>query len=261
MLVFFTLVWGAIPIAFCYAVYKQYTKHGHGKGNKKRENYRRSYPEYKVIRRNVYREPATKKTCNVPKPVEKNYATGNADIQKYGLFGDGNSEILDRSVPKRVKLVTIFNKKFGLYLTESQIQTLVKVSYISDFWRVELEAMTLRYETVFEWLQGKTDWLRTYIYVFHVQEINVDLKQQEKICVHAFEQVFQYADFLGNIPMYEKVAKINSRFLTNFDDVTFMLAHRYLESKGYKHELKSQELVVNESEIDSLLEKYSTSKK
>lgn len=165
---------------------------------------------------------------------------------------------LPTSVKKRRKIVEDFNEKYNLCLTQEQIKSIVDSTYMSEIWRKEVEAMNQKYNVVHEWFRGYSSYLRVYMYVFHVQEITSDISQQESICMYAFEEVFAYADQFPNIPVSEKIAKVNEKFFTSFDDITFMLAYRFMESKGKKHNLGKTSVVRDGQELDDLLDKYKT---
>ncbi len=172
----------------------------------------------------------------------------------------GGREILPAAAKKRRKIVESFNDRFELYLTPEQIKGIVDASYFSEIWKKEIEAMTKKYETLSQWYQGYTKWLRVYLRVFHVQEVTSDIRQQESICVYAFEEVFQYADSLFDMPLSEKIRAVNDKFYASFDDISFMIAYRFLESKGKKHELGRSGIVREDADIDELLHKYDTGK-
>ena len=166
------------------------------------------------------------------------------------------SSILPAAAKKRRRIVENFNEKYELYLTPEQMKAIVDASYFSEIWKKELEAMTHKYETLAQWYQGYTKWLRVYLRVFHVQEVTSDIRQQESICVYAFEEVFQYADSLSDMPLSEKIRAVNEKFYASFDDVSFMIAYRFLESKGKKHDLGKSGIVREDADIDELLHKY-----
>ena len=170
------------------------------------------------------------------------------------------TKALPQSSAKRKKIVDSFNKKYDLDLTEEQVQCIVNSTYMSEIWRKEVEAMNRKYENVYEWFQGYTKWLRVYIHAFHVQEITSDIRQQENICMYAFEEIFQYAELFPELPLSEKIREVNSKFFTSFDDVSFMIAYRFLESKGKHHKLGSADIVRSDEQLDELLEKYKTEK-
>ena len=54
----------------------------------------------------------------------------------------------------------------------------------------------------------------------------------------------------------ELIRRVNEKFLTYFDDASFMIAYRFLESKGLKHNLGKGQVIRNDSEIDKLLNEY-----
>lgn len=166
------------------------------------------------------------------------------------------STTLPKLVKKRRAILEDFNAKYSLDLTTEQITSIVNSSYMSEVWRTELEAMDRRYETVYEWLQGPTNWLRVYMHAFHIQEITSDIMQQENIAMYSFETIFQYVDNLGPMQQSKKIQMVNDKFFTSFDDVTFMIAYRFLEKKGLYHDLKAGKLARNVDSAEDLVEKY-----
>lgn len=168
------------------------------------------------------------------------------------------SVILPKQVAKRRKIVQDFNKKYKLYLTEEQIKGIVDSTYMSETWKREVEAMTGKYETIYEWFQGSTKWLRAYLYVFHVQDVTSDMDQQEKIVTAAFEEIMRYSDSLSHLSVPERIKEINSKYYTGFDDVSYMIAYRFLESKGLFHTLDVTPPAHDDSELDELMKKYQT---
>lgn len=165
---------------------------------------------------------------------------------------------LPKAIKKRKKIICDFNEKYNLCLTDSQIQNITNSSYMSEIWNREVQSMNQKYNVVYEWFPGRTQWLRVYMYVFHVQEITSDIRQQETIATYAFEEVFRFSDTLSSMTTAEKIDRINSEFFTSFDDATFMIAYRFLESKGLKHSLGGPDVIKDEDNIDELLKKYST---
>ena len=148
-----------------------------------------------------------------------------------------------------------------MFLTEEQITSIANSSYMSNYWKAEIVAMQQKYEVIYEWFRGYTGWLRTYMYVFRVQEITSDFTQQQKIVAYAFNEVMNYSDTLVNMPLSMRIKMINEKFFTNFDDITFMTAYRFLEDRGIKHNLSEGEIVNADSHIDDLLEKYKVDEK
>lgn len=166
------------------------------------------------------------------------------------------SKILPKPVRKRKKLVAGFSEKYDLKLTEEQIRRISDASYFSFSWKQELEAMAQKYDAVYQWFQGNTAYLRAYLYVFPVQDVTSDFTQQQQICIQSFEEVFAYADSFPHLNIDEKIEKVNSKFFTNFNEITYMIAFRFLEANGYHHSLDKVELHRNDDDIDDLLMKY-----
>ena len=162
---------------------------------------------------------------------------------------------LPKKANLRRKICEAFNVKYKLDLTDEQITSIINSSYMSEIWLSELEAMNHQYDSVYQWFNGSTNWLRVYLYVFHVQQVTSDIRAQESIAMYAFQEVFEYADSI-NGTIADKIEKVNSKFLTSFDDISFMIAYRFLEDKGLKHKLGEIDVIRNDSEIDKLLEKY-----
>lgn len=170
--------------------------------------------------------------------------------------GSVRSLILPRAVNKRTKIVQNFNRHFTLSLTESEIKRIVDASYLSEAWKREVESMTEKYETVYEWFIGTTNWLRVYIYVFQIQNISSDFARQEQICIETLDEVMRYAESLQFSTMDERISRVNDRFFTCFDETSFMIAYRYMQSKGKKYNLDQIDIVQNEGEIERMARKY-----
>ena len=166
------------------------------------------------------------------------------------------SKILPKPVVKRKKIIANFNEKYDLNLTEEQIKRIADASYLSFAWKQEVEAMVTKYDAVYQWFQGNTAYLRAYLYVFPVQDVTSDFTQQQQICLDSFEEVFAYADSFRELNIDEKIEMINRKYFTNFDEVTYMIAFRFLEANGYHHKMDKVNLNCNEDNIDDLLKKY-----
>ena len=185
-------------------------------------------------------------------PTCSTYHNGYVAVETFEKF----SSQLPKAASKRRRIIEKFNKKFDLTLTEEQIQRIVDASYYSAPWAREVEAMTKEYASVHQWYQGDTAWLRAYIKAFLVQSISSDFKQQEDICVAELDQVFGEADMLGGMSADDKIKSINDKFYTEFDDVSFMIAYRFLEKHGKKYDLGKNKVMKYESEMDLLAKKY-----
>ena len=168
------------------------------------------------------------------------------------------SSILPHPMKKRTRLVSEFNEKYKLTLTEEEIKRIVEASYMSESWKREVESMAARYETVHEWFYGDTSWLRVYIYAFEVQNISSDFELQERYAEEAFDEVFRYAESMTYLTLPERIARVNDRFFATFDEASFMIAYRYMEKKGKKYDLGSGAVLKNEDEAEQAMHKYAT---
>lgn len=166
------------------------------------------------------------------------------------------SRILPKNVAKRKKIIKNFSDKYDLYLTEEQIKRIADASYMSPAWKNEVEAMSTKYDAVYGWLIGDTAYLRAYLHAFTVQDVTSDFKQQMQIVMDSFETVFEYSDTYEGLSIDQRIEKINSHFMTNFDEITYMIAYRYLESLGLHHVLDKTELNKNDNDFDDLIHKY-----
>ena len=77
-----------------------------------------------------------------------------------------------------------------------------------------------------------------------------------QIVMDSFEEIFDYSDTISGISLERRIEMINSKFLTNFDDITYMIAFRYLESLGLHHELGQTQLNRIDGSLDDLMAKY-----
>lgn len=163
---------------------------------------------------------------------------------------------LTKAVPKRRKIIQKFNQKYDLYLTDEEIDRIVDASYMSNCWEREILDMDQKYDTVSQWYRGDSAWLRAYLHAFPVQNVTSDFESQRSICLDTFYQVFSEID-PGKYESVEScVREINHRFMTNFDDITFSVAHRFLADNGYKFELPHFDVRGVKSDIDRLKDKY-----
>lgn len=163
---------------------------------------------------------------------------------------------LVRAVPKRRKLLKKFNKQYDLTLTDEEIERIVDASYFSRGWELEILAMTKEYDSIYQWYNGSSNWLRAYIKVFAVQNISSDFERQRQICLEAFNQIFYEIDPASYGSIDRCIDAINNKYLTYFDEATFMIAYRFLEANGYKYALPSASILRNESDLDKLQRKY-----
>ncbi len=168
-----------------------------------------------------------------------------------------------KAVPKRTRIVSKFNKEYGLRLTNDQIKIIVDASYISPMWENEIRAMDKEYNTIYEWFamdkahfDTDTAWLRGYLYSFNVQEVSSDFAAQKEIVLNACNQIFGSMDFKKYSTRKDMLWELNNRYLTRFDEITFMIAYRFLEREGYRYDIGTNHVVKNEDETDRLKAKY-----
>ena len=174
-------------------------------------------------------------------------ATGNSGMTVTGLT---------RAVPKRRKIIQKFNQKYDLYLTEEEINRIVDASYMSNCWEREIYDMNQKYDTVAQWYRGDSAWLRAYLHAFTVQNVTSDFENQKAICLNAFYQIFKEVDPKNYVSVDDCVREMNGRFMTNFDELTFSVAHRFLAENGYVYAMPHYDVKGSKSELDSLKEKY-----
>lgn len=180
-------------------------------------------------------------------PKASQYEVQSWKMQSLGLV---------KSASKRRKIVQKFSKKYGLNLTDTEVERIVEASYVSYDWANEVLAMSKDYESVSEWLAGDTSWLRAYMRAFSVQSISSDFMYQKNICLDSFSQVFHSLDTAGYANIDSCIEDINIKFLTSFDETSFMIAYRFLEANGRKYKLPAFGLYRYESELDKLQRKY-----
>ncbi|MBO5509760.1 MAG: hypothetical protein J5962_04795 [Lachnospiraceae bacterium] len=163
---------------------------------------------------------------------------------------------LTKSVPKRRKIIERFNKKYNLNLTPSEIDRIVDSSYVSFSWEREIYDMDTDLNSVYEWYNSETNWLRAYLRVFPVQTVSSDFQRQHEICVEVFDQIFKEIK-PSTYPSTEAcIEAINNKYFTSFDDTTFMIAYNFLERNGRPHDLPRADVMRAESELDKLMSKY-----
>ena len=163
---------------------------------------------------------------------------------------------LTRSTGRRVKIVSKFNKKYNLRLTDDQIERIMNASYVSYYWEKEIYDMSLDYNVPAEWLKSSTDWLRAYLLAFPVMDIASDINVQRTIVINSYLQIFKAVQGKSYYSVDEMIKDVNNMFLVNFDEMTFMIAHKFLKQSGFEFELPQIGVMKNMSEIDRLAEQY-----
>ena len=188
------------------------------------------------------------------KTAEREKNTEYQEVKRTVNMGAGYK--LSRSTGKRVRIISKFNKKYSLNLTDDQIERIMNASYVSYYWEREIYDMTRDYSVQAEWLNSDTDWLRAYLMAFPVMDIASDFSIQKNIVVSAFFQVFKGIQGKSYYSVDDMINEINNRYLVNFNEMTFRIAHRFLAQNGYQFNLPQIGIVRNESEIDRLAREY-----
>ena len=167
-----------------------------------------------------------------------------------------NSFGLPSQERKRKKIVKKFSDRYGLNLSDGDIAQIVKASYMSTAWSREICYMNQKYETVYSWFATSNPWLKAYMFAFPLQQISSDFAMQEQIVYTAFDQIFSDILSKPNITVAEAIWEINSKYYTQFDESTFMMAYRFMEQKGKRYKLNLGDVISGTSDIDELLSKY-----
>lgn len=169
---------------------------------------------------------------------------------------EGQGYNLTRSTGKRVRIVSKFNKKYNLRLTDDQIERIMNASYVSYYWEKEIYDMTQDYSVPAEWLKSDTDWLRAYLMAFPVMDIASDFTVQKTIVINSYLQIFKSIQGKSYYSVDEMIKDVNNMYLVNFDEMTFMIAHKFLRESGFNFELPQIGVMKNMSEIDRLAQQY-----
>lgn len=187
-----------------------------------------------------------------------NASKGYANYAEYDSKNRRGASLtgLTKSVPKRRKIVSRFNRKYNLTLTDKEIDRIVDASYMSYAWEREIFDMQNEYDSIYQWYNTDTCWLRAYLRTFSVQSVSADFEMQRKICLNSFEQIFNEIQPGSYANIDDCIDAINNRYLTCFDESTFMMAYRFLEMNGKKYDLPNFGILKNESDLDRLKRKY-----
>ena len=182
----------------------------------------------------------------------------NNAINYSGIYNNQkpNSYGLPSAAKKRTKIVKKFSDKYDLYLTDREIKRIVDASYLSSGWAREICYMDQKYDTIYAWYAAMNPWLKVYLYAFQQQEISSDFAMQERIVYDAFNTVFSDICNDHDITIDQAIRRINEKYLTNFDETSFMIAYRYMESKGKRYSFAFNQVLNTHEDIDELLSKY-----
>ena len=162
---------------------------------------------------------------------------------------------LTETVSKRRKIVSKFNKEYELNLTDEQIERIVDASYFSYSWEREIYDMSKNYNHPAEWFRSETMWLRAYLAAFPMMNITSDFEMQRRVVEDAFRQIFYELPPGDFMTIDSAIEETNKRFFTLFDEATYMIAFRYMQTKGMKLEFPNG-LHHMESEAERLMREY-----
>ncbi len=171
-------------------------------------------------------------------------------------YNQGEEFKLTKSTDKRIRIISRFSKKHNLALNDDQIELIMNASYVSYHWEKEVYDMSKSYSVEAEWFKSETDWLRAYLKVFPIMDISSDFLIQKKIVKDSFLEIFRNLPTGSYYTTNELIKWINNKYMVNFDEMSFRIAHRFLEECGYSFKLPTTHILRNDSEIDKLAEAY-----
>ncbi|MBR6172768.1 MAG: DUF1761 domain-containing protein [Eubacterium sp.] len=163
---------------------------------------------------------------------------------------------LTQSVSKRQKILSKFNEKYELNLNQEQIDRIVDASYMSYSWEKEIYDMTKDYERVSEWYKSDTSWLRAYLRAFPAMNISSDFEMQRSIVEGAFREILTELPPGDFMTIDSAIEETNRRFFTLFDEQSYMLMFRYMQTKGMNLEIPNALHKKQETEADRLAREY-----
>lgn len=172
------------------------------------------------------------------------------------LSPEAPAPVLPKQLDQRSRIVREFNRLYELHLEEEEVVRIATASLMNQVWADEILAMKKEYNHISEWLSGDTLWLRIYMKAFTIQDITSDIEVQEAFAMQSLNDVFSYTDSHRYNSISECIRDINHHFFANFDDITFMLAYRLLEEKGFHHQLPRTKLMTSDDCDDRVAEKY-----
>lgn len=167
---------------------------------------------------------------------------------------------LSYNLPKtqraREKIIRKFNDRYSLNLDKDDIRTIASASYFSVEWAAEISAMTRKYNSYYEWLGNGRPWLRAYISAFSNVEVVSVFSKQESYVFEAYDRIFSDICCDDNLPVEVVIENINHKYLTNFNEATFMQAMSYMESRGKTYRYGSPLLNNINYDLERLAQKY-----
>ncbi|MGN0165515.1 MAG: hypothetical protein ACI39R_04975 [Lachnospiraceae bacterium] len=199
---------------------------------------------------------------NRANPYYNSFSNTTSDAYKYSestkahAKNVSNPYDLPRRENGRKKIIEKFNEAYNLNLTRQDVQTIVSATYMSIEWASEVYAMNRKYDSLYEWMGQGNVWLRVYLHAFNVQNISPVFNKQEELVFQAFNAIFSEMCVDETLPTEVIISNINSKYLTNFDETSFMLAINYMESKGMRYKYGAPVLTRMSSDIENLARKY-----
>ncbi|MBR0147518.1 MAG: hypothetical protein IJM25_12770 [Eubacterium sp.] len=163
---------------------------------------------------------------------------------------------LTETVSKRRKYLVKFNKEYELNLTDEQIDRIVDASYFSYNWEREIYDMTKDYNHPTEWYRSDAVWLRAYLKAFPMMNITSDFEMQRRVVEDAFRQIFIELPPGEFMTIDSAIEETNRRFFTLFDETTYMIAFRYMQTRGMKLDFPNALHHTMESEAERLAREY-----
>ncbi len=236
-----------IPILFILSIIRKSSKN-----NKKSDMKRKGASNIDDIAQMSFTDDTVRRTASNSAYTSANANTTRSNTNAVNSFG------LPSSHTKRLKIISRFNKRYDLSLTDGEMNRIVAATYLSTDWARELCYMNRSYDTIYSWFATTNSWLKVYLHAFQVQTISSDFAMQEQIAFQAFDQIFSDVCSNKNLPLDMVIRKINEKYFTNFDETTFMIAYRFVESKGKRYPLSFNSVINNQQDIDDLLKKYET---
>ena len=197
---------------------------------------------------NTFTQPRTGTAPSYTAPQTRSYSAPR--------FDSSLSFNLPKRQGAREKIIKKFCKLYNISLDDNDIKTMASASYLSNEWAAEIAAMTFKYNSVYEWMGSGRSWFRIYITTFNMIDVFSAFSRQEQYVFETFDKIFTDICVDDTLPVEVIVENINRKYLTNFDEVSFMQAIAYMEANGRKYHFGSPVLTSVDSELDKLAKKY-----
>ena len=199
--------------------------------------------------------------------VQQTFAQRQASAPQYNAYSQPRTyapprfdSTLSYNLPKRQgareKIIKKFCKQYNISLDDNDIKTMASASYLSTDWASEIAAMRFKYNSLYEWMGSGRSWFRIYITTFNMIDVFSAFSRQEQYVFETFDRIFSDICVDDTLPVEVIVENINRKYLTNFDEVSFMQAIAYMEANGRRYHFGSPILQSVDSELDKLAKKY-----